>query len=383
MSSAEVDDYLAQDNSLITAIDWADIPLGFRALRVDGMLPNESGYPYQGEWSFSAGEGFTSAASELSTAIARRISADETVHLAAVGDIMLNRSLGGALASGDKEYPFVNVSEVLREADLTVGNLESALGIIGEPANKSYAFRAPPEAANSLDSAGFDLLSLANNHAMDFGPQALIQAIDQLGQSGISVVGAGEDELQAREPWIVAVNEVTIAFLGYVDVPVEVSGFDTKTWAAGANSAGVAWASAELMEQDIASARSRADVVVVLLHSGYEYTQQPSPEQVNAAQIAIDAGANLVIGHHSHLLQGVSFYNGGVIVYGLGNFAFDMEGSRDSAILNVWLDEDGVRNIGFVPVTIGPFGQPGLANEEDADRIRKEIYRLSDLLDPF
>ncbi len=380
LTRAEAELHLKEDDSGIRAVDWADVPQGFRALRVDSLLPDEDGYPITREWSlFTSGE-FSTPASELGIWLHKELSADNVVRLAAVGDIMLDRSLGYGIRSGDLLYPFANVIELLQSADITVGNLESALGNSGEPVGKSYTFRAPAEAAISLELAGFDILSLANNHAMDFGPDSLLQAIDLLEERSIATIGAGANEQAARERVIVETNGFEIAFLAYVNVPVEVTGFDTQTWDAGPDTPGLSWAIPEKIAEDVTLAQSVADVVVVLLHSGYEFVEQPSPAQVEASKTAIDAGASLVIGHHSHLLQGVEFYNDGLIVYGLGNFAFDMEGGTDSTILNVWLDENGVRNLEYTPVIIGPGGQPTIASSAESIRILEQIYLLSDLL---
>ena len=122
------------------------------------------------------------------------------VHILVVGDIMLDRSLGRTIGQGDLSFPFIHVQETLSSADLTIGNLDSSLGNIGTPESKSYTFQAPPEAAQSMGLAGFDAVSLANNHALDFGSGALIQAIDLLGEEGIAVVGAGKNESAAHNP---------------------------------------------------------------------------------------------------------------------------------------------------------------------------------------
>jgi poly-gamma-glutamate synthesis protein (capsule biosynthesis protein) len=380
IGSSEAERYLVGNDLGITAVDWPEIPFGFKALRVDGFLPDESGYPLLEQWSLIPQAEFSAAAVELEPKLREVLSGDAVVRMAAVGDVMLDRSLGYGILSAEPLYPFLNVVEILRSADIAIGNLESSLGDSGEPVNKSYNFQAPPEAALSLELAGFDVLSLANNHAMDFGPESLLQAIDLLETHGIETIGAGANESVARRPVIVTVNGIDIAFLAYVNVPVEVGGFDAQMWVAGKDNPGLSWANPEIIDEDVTMATSLTDVVVVILHSGYEFIEQPSPEQIELARAAIDAGASLVIGHHSHLLQGVEFYKDGVIVYGLGNFAFDMEGDRDSAILNVWLDQDGVRNLEYVPVTIGPGGQPGLATPRDSARILEKIYLLSDLL---
>jgi poly-gamma-glutamate synthesis protein (capsule biosynthesis protein) len=278
------------------------------------------------------------------------------------------------------DYPFAQVTPVLREADITIGNLESSLGDTGQPSQKSYTFQAPPAAAESLSLAGFDIVNLANNHAMDFGPEALLDGIGLLNQSGILTVGAGASDIDARSPAIIDVNDLHVAILGYVDVPVEVAGFDARSWQATESMAGLAWAEPQHIQNDVKAAMETADVVIVILHSGHEYVEAPTDNQVLAARAAVDAGAALVIGHHSHVLQGIEFYGEGVIAYGLGNFAFEIEGDPSSVILEIMLDAEGVREIDLVPAIIQFGGQPRLATEWEGPAIKQRIYDLSRLL---
>jgi poly-gamma-glutamate capsule biosynthesis protein CapA/YwtB (metallophosphatase superfamily) len=325
ITGQKAEQYLMGTSGEIGAVDWQEIPTGYRALRVDGLLPVDKAYPLKQLWSFNSSFDLDEHARQLGSALSERLENPNMVHLVAVGDIMLDRSLGYMIESGDLDYPFINVADTLRNGDITLGNFESSLGDTGEAVTKSYNFQSPPESAQSLSGAGFDIVSLANNHALDFGRQAMIQAIDLLTANDIATVGAGVDSTSARSPVVIDRNGVTLAFLGYVDVPVEGSGFDTRSWEAGEGKAGLAWASPDIIAEDVTSAREMADVVVVILHSGYEFQEQPSPPQIASAEAAIDAGAELVISHHSHLLQGIDFYKDGVIVYGLGNFAFDMD----------------------------------------------------------
>jgi poly-gamma-glutamate synthesis protein (capsule biosynthesis protein) len=187
-------------------------------------------------------------------------------------------------------------------------------------------------------------------------------------------VGAGENADAASAPVIITVNQTSVAFLAYVDVPVEVRGFDARSWTATQNQPGLTWADLEQMEADITSLRPLVDIVVVMLHSGYEYVVQPSTPQVRDAHTAVDAGADLVLGHHAHVLQGIEFYNQGVIVYGLGNFVFDDGDIPQTALLNVWLDSDGVRELELVPIMITEDGRPRLATDSEADDILALVY---------
>ena len=377
---AEAQLILSDGSPFIAVMDWADMPATHKALKVDGFRPGDPGYPLSQSWSLVAATGYESAAAELAPVLGDLLSEDAVISLTAVGDVMLDRALGDAIRAGDAAYPFAEVIDLLTPADLTVGNLESALGDLGSPANKGYTFRAPPEAAEVLAQAGFDLLSLANNHALDYGPLALQQAMDLLHQQEIGTVGAGADETAAHEPHVRELNSLTLAFLAYVHVPVEVRGFDTQTWTAATDRPGMAWADPERIKIDVASALNQDDLVIVLLHSGYENVPEPSPPQVAAARAAIDAGASLVLGHHTHVLQGVEFYNEGVIIYGLGNFAFEDGGPPESAVLNIWLDGEGVRVMEFVPIIIEIDGHPRLAIENETTTILQWIYNLTEAL---
>jgi poly-gamma-glutamate synthesis protein (capsule biosynthesis protein) len=377
---AEAEHILTDGSPFVAMMDWADMPATHKALKVDGLRPGDPGYPLMQSWSLVTATGYEAPAAELAPVLGDRLSEDAAISLTAVGDVMLDRALGDAIRTGEVTYPFAEVIDLLTPADLTVGNLESALGDLGSPVNKGYTFRAPPEAAEALAQAGFDLLSLANNHALDYGPLALQQAMDLLHQQEIATVGAGANDAAAHEPYVQEIHGLTLAFLAYVHVPIEVRGFDTQTWTATADRPGMAWADPERIQADVATAVNWADLVIVLLHSGYENVSEPSPPQVAAARAAIDAGASLVIGHHTHVLQGVEFYNEGVIIYGLGNFAFEDGGPPESTVLNVWLDEDGVRGMEFVPVIIEIDGHPRLTIENETTTILQWIYNLTKAL---
>jgi poly-gamma-glutamate synthesis protein (capsule biosynthesis protein) len=289
---------------------------------------------------------------------------------------MLARSIGTALARNLDDFPFGAVASILQSADVTVGNLECALGTAGKRARKSYTFLGPPDAAASLANAGFDVVSLANNHSLDYGPSALNETRGLLSAVGILYAGAGADEAAAHRPAVLAIKGLRLAFLAYVNTPAEGS-YRASTWGAKGNKAGVAWANPKRIAADVASARARADVVIVLLHSGRENVQVPDSTQRRVARAAIDAGAALVIGSHPHVLQGVERYRGGVIAYSLGNFVFDGLYSRsETAILHVTLGREGVRAIDWTPVVLRR-GRPEIAGTQQARNIRQRIERLS------
>ena len=374
----QAQDIQANGHELVSLLPWHALTPDQRALIIDGRHIAEPDYPLQQPWSLLALPGAEEPAALLAQQL-QRIARPGDVQLAAVGDIMLDRGLGSSIAAGDVDFPFSFVASTLREADFTVGNLECALGDVGEPAAKSYTFRAPPLAARSISQAGFDLVSLANNHALDFGPQALMQGLELLKAEGVATVGAGADNESAHRSHIVQINGITLGFLGYVNVPVEGNPpyFDTASWTAGTQAPGLAWADPQIVAADVQNLSNDVDHVIVILHSGYEYVAPPSPDQAASAHAAIDAGASLVIGHHAHILQGVEFRGEGIIVYGLGNFAFNITGPAQTAILNVWFDEIGIRQLRFLPAVVLGSGQPRLVDEPEAAGIRTQIYALS------
>lgn len=373
---------IVEEGSPFVAVrEWSELPPSLKPLRVDGFYPSQDDYPLRQSWSLHARPGLEEVAEQLALILAAETE-DRLIQLTTVGDIMLARRLGEVIANGDITYPFAAVQHLLTGADLTIGNLETALGIGGNPEAKGYTFLAPPEVTGSLALAGFDLLSLANNHAMDYGPQTLLQAIELLSSEGIQTVGAGLNATEAYAPLTLEVDGIVLAFLAFVDVPVEVRGFDTRDWEATATRPGVAWADPFQIRAAIEAAHATADVVVVLLHSGYEYVNTPSPPQQSAARLAIDAGADLVIGHHTHVLQGIEFYGEGTIIYGLGNFVFDDGGVFESGLMNIWLDAGGVRSMDFIPLMVGLDGRPIPADPLQTASIRSTLYTLTRTTQP-
>ena len=286
---------------------------------------------------------------------------------------MLGRTVGQQVQAKGPQIVFAGVQSVLDSADVLVGNLECAITNRSQPVQKSFNLKAPLQAAKALSLGGFDLLSQANNHAMDYGSAGLVDTQDALRQYDIATVGAGQDAVAAHAPVIIERNGLRMAFLAYVDVLPEKSGFDPHTWAATATSPGVAWADPEQIKADVQAAKLQADVVIVLLHGGIEITDvinNISANQRLEAHTAIDAGAALVIGSHPHVLQQIERYHGGLIAYSLGNFVFDQyAGIADaSIILRVVLGRDGMESYDYVPVLIEN-GLPQLITDKDVPAI--------------
>ncbi|MFN8556247.1 MAG: CapA family protein [Dehalococcoidia bacterium] len=202
------------------------------------------------------------------------------VTIDAVGDIMLGRDVGRVIAAKGAAYPFEAVRPAMAGADLRFGNLELPLTERGTATNKDYVFRAPPSSAAGLAAAGFNIVSLANNHALDYGAEGLLDTMSALDRAGIRYAGAGRTMDEAHAPALLTVKGIRIALLAYVNVPNDSrTGWVAESSAATATRPGVAWGTAAAVRRDVAAAKAKAEVVVVSIHSGYEYTANPNAIQ--------------------------------------------------------------------------------------------------------
>jgi poly-gamma-glutamate capsule biosynthesis protein CapA/YwtB (metallophosphatase superfamily) len=242
--------------------------------------------------------------------------------IAAVGDLMLGNRTGPFLKEFGPDYPFVNVKPLLEKADIVVGNLESPISTRGTAVeNKKFTLRAGPLAAKALKQGGFRVVTLANNHMMDFGPLALQDTLEILDENEILYTGAGMDLEDARSPAILKIKGMTVAFLAYsLTFPLD--------FFASAGRPGTAPGYTEFVKADIEKVRPHADLVVVSFHWGAELLTAAKDYQIALGRQAVDWGADLVIGAHPHVLQELELYKGRFIAYSLGNFVFGSESNR-------------------------------------------------------
>lgn len=243
-----------------------------------------------------------------------------------VGDIMLDRGVKYMIkqdGQGDWKFPFLKIADDLKRTELLSGNLEGPISDKGVKVGSIYSFRNEPEVIGGLIFAGFDILSVANNHIFDYGRGAMEDSFLRLKEARIDYVGGGFDEKEAYSPRIKEVRGVKIAFLSFTNL-------GTKYWSAKENRSGIAWLTAENLEGGIKKAKTEGDLVIVSIHFGEEYRLSPTPEQEFFAHLAIDSGADLVIGHHPHVIQPIEKYKGGYIAYSLGNFVFDQAFSEET-----------------------------------------------------
>lgn len=286
------------------------------------------------------------------------------INLVAVGDIMLSRNVGQKMVKHqDYFYPFAATASLLQKADIVFGNLESPL-LAGPPVNSpSMIFRADPECAPALARAGFNVLSLANNHIMNQGTKGLVHTLELLSENKIAAIGAGRNAAEAHQAQIIEQKGIKVAFLAYV-----YPGNPEAT----ENAAGAASMTAEQAQKDITQARKEADLVVVSMHAGSEYTRYPNETQKSFAHAVIDAGADLVIGHHPHWYQITEKYKDKYIIYSLGNFVFDQmwsEETREGMMASIYMDKEGVQGIEFLPMKIFDYSQPRFVSLPERDRL--------------
>jgi hypothetical protein len=319
-----------------------------------GEIPDLSGYP----WLYLR-DGEPLAAGE------------PVVELIVVGDVMLGRGVGA------EPSPFAAIAPWLRSADLTLGNLECVIAAGGARRPGPYRFRAPLRSAAALEEAGFDILWLANNHALDFGPEALAESVTRLQEAGLASIGASPDGDPSPQMLIRDAGGVRLAFLAVNAIPDPQGEGEGLSW----RPAG--WDAATVIAA-VAAARSQADAVVVSVHWGYEYDIRVDPSQRAMAQVLLDAGADLVVGHHPHVVQGCALGTRGsgetgespahaFVAYSLGNLVFDQEGTEtlQGLALRAFFDRQGLRAVQALPVQAGP--RPRLMGVEEAAAVLARV----------
>jgi poly-gamma-glutamate capsule biosynthesis protein CapA/YwtB (metallophosphatase superfamily) len=264
------------------------------------------------------------------------------------GDVMLSRFVGRlARAQGDPAHPFRGIAPLLSAADIAFVNLESPFSDRGAPIEEGMVFKSEPEMIAGLELAGVDIVSTANNHARDCGDYGVGFTLDWLERHGIAAVGSGHSEAEAHSGGVLTRNGVRFGFLAYTfdqmngihtDVDPRIAAFDL-----------------EILRDDLARLRTRADVAIVSMHAGVEYAERPNHRQIEFARAAIDAGARVVAGHHPHVVQPWERIGDSVIFYSLGNLVFDQfqrVETQHGALAEVVFQGKTMVRAGLLPVNI-------------------------------
>lgn len=275
---------------------------------------------------------------------------DSLVKGTVVGDMMLGRSIMNKGSKNDYSGMFSGVSSLWQDSDYVSGNLECVL--LDNPSDyekndKEIHINAETKTADVLKESGFTLINLANNHLADFCADGVVNTIDKLEQTGLDYVGAGKNITEAGKYNIQEVNGIKIA-------TVSVSDIIPKNFSATAGKAGILSTNTMRYYQAVREAAEEADLVIANIHWGVEYGFDQTERQEQLGRNLINFGADIVIGSHPHVLQPIEKYNDGIIFYSMGNFVFDQGWSRtkDSIVLNYYLDEEGNCSFEIVPVRI-------------------------------
>ncbi|MFW5895306.1 MAG: CapA family protein [archaeon] len=304
----------------------------------------------------------------------------KSVKLMAVGDVMLGdhpicigHGVRSLIEKKGSEFIFREISGILNNADITFGNLESVLSNIRVDKSNvdSLRLRGTESSVNGLVYAGFNVMSLANNHILEHGYDSLVRTIDLLEDNGIKSAGVAENNSKSHELVVIERNGISFGFLAYCLI-----------------NDSTAYCSIDDIDEIIDDVRKRKDKVdnlIVSLHWGNEYIRKPSPQQVQLGHSIIDAGADLILGHHPHVLQGVEKYKEGIIAYSLGNFVFDMwqRKMRESMILSLDFSKNKVEKFKIIPIIIDkdnfqPRPLHGFKKEKLKDKITNDFLEKLD-----
>ena len=273
--------------------------------------------------------------------------AQPSVTLVAVGDIRLDGPVGRYAKRHGNDAPVRAVSDAL-SGDILFGNLECSLTSRGKARDKTFTFRAPPESTAILKAAGFDIVSLANNHVMDFGEQGLQDTKKALDDAGILHVGAGDNAAAAARPVFIEKNGLKIGFLGIT------STIPRENWA-GKSTPGVAYSDVRTIPNLVKNTKKLCDILVVSYHGGTQLMNTPNPVQKEIISLVLGAGADVVLGHHPHVLQPITRKGTQIAFYSLGNFLFvsPTPGTQWTAIARLRLSRSRI-TAEMVPIEIGP-----------------------------
>lgn len=323
------------------------------------------------------------------------------LRIVAVGDILLGRGVGKRLQDGKKGYiyPFEKVADILKSGDVVFGNLEEPItssthSLTGIKQGGKWILKNEPEALEGIKYAGFNLLSLANNHIMDYYEKGLYDTIDLLDKNKIAYAGAGKNIDEARKPAIVEYKSLKIGMLSYTDMAdIVYKGNPQLKFRAEKDKSGVssiiydfsvkpAKYNFEFMKEEIKRVRDSVDILIISFHWGTEESFEVFPKQVEFAHFLLDSGADMILGHHPHQFQGIEIYKGKPIVYSMGNFIFDQNDleNQESFILQMDYSDKKLTNLNAIPIrTINKTQVVPQAGEKAAAMLKRQV-QLSEKL---
>ncbi len=271
---------------------------------------------------------------------------DKETSLLCLGDILTAKAVEKRIITNGIEYPFKKVKEKIDSFDLVFGNLETSISDRGQAIeDKAFTFRMSPKAADSLKQIKLNIVSLANNHLLDFGEDAMFDTFKFLKKNNILYSGAGENLKKARKPVKISMKGTNYVFLSYCErPPVSYYATDKK--------GGTAPLNPKLIIEDIKKYKKSNNVVLISLHWGIERTATPRKDQIKTAHAIIDAGADGIIGHHPHVPQSIEIYKNKPILYSLGNFiiGYYNSGYRNNIAISFHYIKNRLQRLEILPV---------------------------------
>jgi gamma-polyglutamate biosynthesis protein CapA len=284
---------------------------------------------------------------------------ESQVRLVCVGDVMLGRGVAETCAREGNDYPFEQVAALLQAGDVTFGNLEAVITNRETRFPRVNALRAAPAMAAVLKQVGFDVMSLANNHAIDYQRAGLEQCMGLLEAEGIRPVGVGDTLAAAKKGAVISVSGLRVGFIAY-------SHFPYTTFIHDPQRESILLLNEEMLRETVAALAERCDVVVVSFHWGKEGSRNVSDYERGLAHLAVELGADVVVGHHAHVCGEVETYQGALIAYCLGNLVFDEQsyGGNEGYVLSCDVTRDGVADYSLTQVEVVD-GQARIRNGDE------------------
>ena len=308
--------------------------------------------------------------------IASGADSTETVSIVAAGDVMLGSWVQNVILENGWDYPFRNIDSILTQADIVFANLEAPFGTKDSAAfEKTYTFQVAPDLVKVLTAGKINVVSVANNHIFDFGVEDLFETMTLLNQNNIQYSGAGKNLPEARQPARMEAKGKKIAVACYsLTFPEEFWATDTT--------AGTSFPFDTFFYDDLRKFKAENDLVIVSFHWGGELLQYPKPYQLELAHNAIKVGADLVIGHHPHVVQGIELYRGKMIVYSLGNYIFGSysESVKESMLLKFYFGTNGLSACKIYPLNVYNKEvefQPQLLTEQNKQTFLEGLNQIS------
>lgn len=316
--------------------------------------------------------------------------AKKTLKINAVGDIMMGRRIASNVEKlgGDFIPVLQDVAPVLSKADIVFGNVEAPFtdrtkGLAGIKEGGKYVLKNPVKSFDAFKMCGFNLVSLANNHILDYYKEGVLDTYRLFEENGIAHSGTGENLEKAREPAIIEKNGVKVGLLSYTDMAeIVYKGNPPISFIAGKDKFGVAPKKRDYIIEDIKKTKPSVDLLIISLHWGIEESFDIADYQIKMAHEFIDSGADIILGHHPHQFQGIELYKGKPIFYSLGNFVFDQNDpeNQEGFIASLEYEENELKDLKLLPIRTINKSKVVLVKGDEAQQLLERQRLLCDKL---